>query len=154
MLLRAPLPDDYLRLASWIGNAEQCLRWAGPIVPYPFEAKDLAQLLVVPLPGGGTNWSLADEGNALLAFGQHWEREPGCAHLGRIIVAPEARGKGVGRHLCTQLITKAAGEGYGRVSLRVYRDNAPALRIYTALGFAAIAQEADGDVWLMQATTG
>ena len=150
MLLRQPFPTDYPILASWIGDARQCLRWAGSRIPYPFAVQDLPQLLVVPLPGA-TSWSLAGEGGELLGFGQLWEREPGCAHLGRIIVAPAVRGRGVGRILCAQLIAKAAECGYGRFSLRVYRDNASAVHLYQALGFAEIASEGNGEVCLMQA---
>ncbi len=151
MQLRQPLPDDYLSLASWIGDARQCLRWAGAIVPYPFAAEELSRLLIVPLPGGETSWSLAGAGGELLAFGQLWQREPGCAHMGRVIVAPEARRKGVGHSLCSQLMSKAAGGGFGRISLRVYRDNVSAVRLYMSLGFTEIASEANGEVILMQA---
>jgi len=154
MPLRPPLPDDYLRLSAWISDAAQCLRWAGPIVPYPFAADDLSRLLVVPLPGGASSWSLVGERNELLAFGQLWEREPGCAHIGRVIVDPGVRGKGVGRSLCSQLMAMAAVDGFGRISLRVYRDNASAVRLYMSLGFIEVASEANDEVMLMQAAIG
>jgi ribosomal protein S18 acetylase RimI-like enzyme len=66
-------------------------------------------------------------------------RDPGVAHLARIILAPDARGQGLGTTLCELLMAEAAhSTGAGAFTLRVYRDNDPALAIYERLGFAVV----------------
>lgn len=77
---------------------------------------------------------------------------PGAVHLGRIILAPAARGKGLGRVLCRQLATRAVhSTGANTVTLRVYRDNPVAVALYTGLGFTPVESESDEDVLFMRA---
>jgi RimJ/RimL family protein N-acetyltransferase len=57
--------------------------------------------------------------------------------LGRVLVAPEARGKGYG----TAMVTKALDAGFRelgleQIELGVWDDNARAIRLYEGLGFA------------------
>jgi ribosomal protein S18 acetylase RimI-like enzyme len=42
-----------------------------------------------------------------MGFGQYWLTAPGTAHLGRIIVSPQARGRGLGRVLMQLLCAEA-----------------------------------------------
>jgi len=146
--LRAPLLSDYATISTWINDAQACARWAGPLLRFPFTAEELATQIVVPQ---GRSHCLGDGCAGPLAFGQYWQRVPGCAHLGRIIVAPSTRGRGLGKVLCSQLIEDAIERvGAGRFTLRVYRDNAPAMRLYTSLGFAAVESESSAEVLFME----
>jgi ribosomal protein S18 acetylase RimI-like enzyme len=146
--LRAPLPSDYATISTWINDAQACARWAGPLLRFPFTAEELATQIVVPQ---GISHCLGDEGASPLAFGQYWLRVPGCAHLGRIIVAPSARGRGLGKVLCSQLIDDAIDRlGVNKLSLRVYRDNTSAMRLYASLGFAAVDGESSAEVLFME----
>lgn len=148
--LRAPEAPDYTALASWLPDAQACLRWAGPLIPFPIAVESLAQQLFVP---GGASYFLAGPGDQVLGFGQHWVRRPGTMHLGRIIIAPDARGQGLGRELCTQLISKGTeATGAGAVTLRVYRDNEVALSLYKSLGFVAVEPESSEEALFMVRT--
>ena len=148
--LRAPKPVDYESIASWVPDAVAWLRWAGPRVPFSFTA-DLPTLLSVV---DGESYCLADKSAIPLGFGQYWVLTPGSVHLGRIIVSPLARGKGIGRMLCQQLVAKAIQTtGATTVTLRVYRDNAAAVALYTSLGFAPVECESDTEVHFMKAET-
>lgn len=56
--------------------------------------------------------------------------------IGRVLVAPEARGKGVGAAMPARVLAAAFGElGLERVELGVWTDNSSAIRLYEGLGF-------------------
>ncbi|MEP4547415.1 MAG: GNAT family N-acetyltransferase [Saccharospirillum sp.] len=148
--LRTTEQSDYDAIATWIEDATSCSRWAGPLVPFPFSARELPELLSVK---GGSSYSLYDSNNNCIGFGQFWVVKQGAVHLGRIIISPEARGFGAGRLLCNKLMAKAMQEaGAARVTLRVYRDNAPALSLYSSLGFSIIESESTDNLLLMSAS--
>ena len=148
--LRAPAESDYEAIASWITDAEACLRWAGPRLSFPFLASDLPALLAIP-GGNEFGYCLVDESGAPCGFGQHWVLQPDAVHIGRIIVAPAARGQGLGRVLCQQLISTALAETSATVvTLRVYRDNLAAARLYSSLGFSEVADQSSNDVLFMK----
>jgi ribosomal-protein-alanine N-acetyltransferase len=103
---------------------------------FPFKPARLPQLLAEP---GANSFVLSHGQGAALGFCQFWVRDPGVAHLARIILAPDARGQGLGTTLCELLMAEAArSTGAGAFTLRVYRDNDPALAIYERLGFAVV----------------
>lgn len=56
-----------------------------------------------------------------------------------VVVAPEARGSGLGRRLVEALQALAASEGCQRVSLEVRADNAAARALYDRLGYRSVA---------------
>ncbi|MDX6345255.1 MAG: hypothetical protein QOF84_45 [Streptomyces sp.] len=61
------------------------------------------------------------------------------AHVRQIqglAVADAARGRGVGRALVSAVMAEARAQGARRITLRVLGHNAPARRLYGALGFA------------------
>lgn len=150
--LRAPVPADFVALASWIPDAEACARWAGPRVPFPFVPTTLPALLEV---ADRHSYFLADDTGSPVGFGQHWILTPGGVHLGRIIVSPLERGRGLGRVLCELLIDRAVSTtGASTLTLRVYRDNTAALSLYTSLGFIPIETESTEAVLFMSACAG
>lgn len=141
LYLRTPTTNDYLILASWLPYAAACQRWAGPRLPFPFAAEDLPTLLAWP-EGGESSYALVDSSGRLCGFGQHWVFQAGSVHLGRIIVAPNTRGCGYGRELCQHLISAALNAtSAAAVTLRVYRDNQVAVKLYLSLGFVEITAE-------------
>jgi len=145
---RLPSVADYAELASWIGNATDCARWAGPQLPFPFTVAALSELLQV---AEGESWAMADAAGRLLGFGQFWLRPTGTVHLGRIIISPHWRGHGGAKALCSWLMATARERhGERTVTLRVYRDNPAALRTYLQLGFTAVEPESDTEILFMQ----
>jgi ribosomal-protein-alanine N-acetyltransferase len=148
--LRTPELADYQAMTTWIPDTEACARWAGPLVPFPFSAETLPVLLSMP---SGYSCSLIDPANQCIGFGQHWMTEPGNVHLGRIIVAPTMRGRGVGRILCELLIKQAwQTTGTSTITLKVYRDNQIALSLYSSLGFMLVERESNADILFMRRT--
>jgi len=147
--LRPPEAADYAALGSWTPDADSCARWAGPKLKFPFAARQLPQLLAEP---GAHSFVLSRGSAEALGFCQFWVREPGVAHLARIILAPSARGQGLAATLCRLLMAEAARAVDAKAfTLRVYRDNHPALATYEGLGFVAVPDRSDERIFFMRA---
>ena len=62
-----------------------------------------------------------------------------CGHIGDIVVAPEARGRGVGRALLSAAERWAADRGYQLLTLNVFVQNRGPQALYEEVGFRAEA---------------
>ena len=137
-ILRMPNPSDYITMSTWVADAYECIRWAGPKLSFPLNAKNLSRLLAGPET---TSYLLchSDHPEDPLGFGQLVKRVPAGMHLARIIVSPASRGGGLVRILCERLIerTNAVSE-VRQLTLNVYRDNRQAMALYLSLGFTEI----------------
>jgi [ribosomal protein S18]-alanine N-acetyltransferase len=128
-------------VASWVDTADECRLWAGPAVSFPIEPGTLAGEI-----------GFADEDNLVLAdgagtagFGQLVWRPGGRAHLARVIVRPDARGRGYGRVLVSALVERAASRGARLATLNVYSENQAARRLYESAGFTASRMPGAGE---------
>ena len=140
------------RLVAWVPDAEAAVRWGGPAMPFPLSGHALAAYLdfVAPqlaVPGAlarpGNSWWLMQDDQAL-GFGQLFFPEPGRVHLARLIITPQRRGERWGEQLIARLLQEAARQhSLQRATLRVYRDNLPAWRLYQRLGF--VEPQSDGE---------
>jgi len=137
--LRPATVDDLQIILAWITSPELLKLWGGPKLTYPPAAERTWQEI------GATDqntFALVDEAGNVVGFGQTLLREPDSVHLGRIIVSPAVRGKGLGRILCQQLIQKATKQYQpARVTLNVYKYNAPAYNLYKSLGFRELSED-------------
>ncbi len=61
--------------------------------------------------------------------------------ISNVVVKDEYRGRGIGRRLTEAAVAEARWSGAQSAVLQVYLDNAPALRLYTDLGFQQVAAE-------------
>ncbi|MEX2963478.1 GNAT family N-acetyltransferase [Microbulbifer sp. TYP-18] len=123
-------------LMSWLSDRQQCLQWGGPNFRYPFDrASFLEDCYWRELQG----YVISNPEGEMLAFGQYHERRGRC-HLGRLIVAPEHRGAGLGKILVTLLAqTGSRALNAAECSLFVLRANLPARGLYEKLGFVETA---------------
>ena len=80
----------------------------------------------------------ADVGVAVLA--RAWTEQEGDVGMYGVWVDPAARGGGVGRALVARAVEVARGEGFERIVLEVADDNAAAVALYDAMGFAPTGQ--------------
>ncbi len=90
------------------------------------------RLRVSPVPYEG--WLLQRAGE-LLACAQ-FAREGEFVGLYDVFTVPQARGQGLAKLLCAQLLDKAREQGARTAYLQVESQNAAAIAVYRALGFA------------------
>jgi mycothiol synthase len=98
------------------------------------DADDLAGRMAEPWYAA-EDLLIAAEGDRLLGF--HWTKQHD-ARQGEVYVvgvAPAAQGRGLGRLLTLAGLHHLAGRGVEEVLLYVESDNAPAVAVYSRLGF-------------------
>ncbi|MFG2880484.1 GNAT family N-acetyltransferase [Streptomyces sp. NPDC048337] len=121
------------------------MTWAGPAFSWPLDEPQLAAYATEP---GRHTWTAVTPvgdpvGHASIAG----------TRLGRILIAPEARGRGLGETLVTLAVSHAFGElRLPRLDLGVWAHNTAAIRIYEKLGFRTEqvledVEEIDGTPW-------
>ncbi|MFI9100758.1 GNAT family N-acetyltransferase [Streptomyces fildesensis] len=121
-------------VAGWPQSAAEVSMWCG-LREFPLPARTVEA------------WQHADDvrahllldGEQLIGYGELWiDAEEQEIELARIIVAPDARGKGYGRTLVRELTAQALLTGLPAIFMRVHPDNDRALRCYRAAGFAPV----------------
>ena len=122
-------------LMRWFTDRAATQVWGGPEFRFPFSEATFRE--DAKLASLATRMLVTGDGR-LVAFGQFYLRVGRC-HLGRLAVAPDARGGGLG----TQLIHDMCAEGRplfgaGSCSLFVVPSNSRAKALYERLGFSAI----------------
>jgi RimJ/RimL family protein N-acetyltransferase len=68
-----------------------------------------------------------------------WPLEEGEAKLVQIVVAPQARGKGVASRLIARSRDDMLGRGFRRTYARIWHSNVPSLRAFERAGWGRIA---------------
>lgn len=141
-------------LIAWIADAAELLTWAGPSFRWPLDEEQLGQYAAEPAARRRI-WTAVDArsgatvGHASLKL----DADRPSGRLGRVLVAPGARGRGVGAAMLTQVLAYAFGElGLERVGLGVFTHNGSAVRLYERLGFVCDGvlhdvERVDGRPW-------
>ncbi|MFF7674676.1 GNAT family N-acetyltransferase [Actinacidiphila glaucinigra] len=120
-------PMTAREVALWCGRHEHPL--AGAVVAGWRDAEDVEAYLLY-------------DGPELVGYGELWlDAEEDEVELARVIVAPSARRRGLGRRLITGLTARARLTGLAEVFLRVHPDNDAALHCYLGAGFAPVPAE-------------
>lgn len=102
----------------------------------PITAQDAATMAAQP---GAHVWFACDEGGAPVGF-CYTQRHPGDdGWIESIAVHPDAHRRGHARALMQAGLTTLAAQGCTRATLCVEDDNAPALALYHAFGFAEVS---------------
>lgn len=137
--LRRATLGDLRDVASWIASARECELWAGPRLPFPNDVSGLP----ARIDFDAARTFAMSSADRLVAFGQIVPKSRRRAHLARIIVAPDTRGRGHGERLIRLLVDEARRLSHQRVSLNVDRGNVPAIALYSKVGFHEEARPAD-----------
>jgi RimJ/RimL family protein N-acetyltransferase len=138
LTLRALEAPDCDRLLTWIDSSDALWQWSGArSFTWPL---DRGQLLRDLASHAGTSVALLagiDKEGEMVAHvlidAQHYH---GLGLVGRVAVAPERRGQGLGAALMRATIRRGFDElGLHRLQLNVYTFNAAAIATYRSVGF-------------------
>lgn len=158
MLIRGPEPADEPAIARLFTELVQSGD-AQRFHPHPFTSREALHLTRGHSPAGDeTNdiYRFGFERGEAVAYGmlRGWDDGYAEPSLG-IAVHPGFRGQGLARIMLAHLHDLARLRGAVSVRLKVYKDNAPAVSLYSSLGYALTAH--DHLQWLgrlMLASTG
>lgn len=130
--LRPAEQADVSSLMTWFTSQSELEIWAGPGITYPFDEQSFAKGLKLT---SLKSYVLTDSHGAFLGFGQYYLRLNRC-HLGRLVINPSFRGKGLSQQLVQQLIKQGTTDlKTPTVSLFVLDHNEVAINSYKKLGF-------------------
>lgn len=132
-------PADIPLLQSWLPTLEDTVQWGGPHFDFPVSEAALREL--IDLHAGEEPvrecWMVTDAAREPVGhFQLGFEPRTRQAFLGRVIIGPPHRGRG----LALPLTHLAAGQAFARpwvhrIELRVYEHNTPAIAAYRRAGF-------------------
>ncbi|MCX5841387.1 MAG: GNAT family protein [Deltaproteobacteria bacterium] len=130
--------DDFQILSSWFPSEASLIQWGGHFLTFPLDNRQMEEMLRESCnnPPSRKCWMIVEKegiiGHSQLAF--DWRN--GNSTLGRVAVEPSHRGKGLAVPMLQLLVKEAFSHpAIHRLELNVYSFNAPAIRIYTRLGF-------------------
>ncbi|MBT2405284.1 MULTISPECIES: GNAT family N-acetyltransferase [unclassified Streptomyces] len=134
LTLRPFRPTDSALLIDWITGPTELITWAGPSFSWPLDEAQLTAYATDPARHTFTAISADSEPVGHISLRRH-DDAPG-ARLGRVLIAPASRGRGLGESLLTLAIDQAFGDlALPLLDLGVYAHNTPAVRLYEKLGF-------------------
>jgi ribosomal protein S18 acetylase RimI-like enzyme len=135
MQLIHPIESHIIELMSWFSNEQELMNWSGPNFRYPF---DLSSFMVDLKLSTLSSFSLVSIESELLAFGQYYNRLEKC-HLGRLIVNPNLRGKGIAAELMQKISNLGINDlKVKECSLFVLEHNTSAIKSYGKFGFLVV----------------
>ena len=91
-------------------------------------------------------WCGVVQGSRLLSVGAQVSSATGAAHLVSICTHPGARGAGLAREVCNDLIVEAIADQVPMILLEMYAGNEPGRRLYSALGFSEVGVYRSGRI--------
>lgn len=139
------VPDDLVVRGYRPSDADEVLRVnAAAFAHHPeqaaMDAENLAERMAEPWfdPAG---LLVATDGDRLLGF--HWTKQhsPDLGEVYVVGIDPAAQGRGLGRLLTLAGLHHLASRGVAEVLLYVESDNAPAVALYSGLGFRHAAAD-------------
>ena len=134
-MLEPPHASDAQDIAGWATSADEARWWGGHTVPWPVDPSIFRAWHEDP---DVRPYVLREDGD-LLAYGEVWvDDDEQEVELGRIIVRPERRGRGVGRLVVGLLLDQAKKTGYRSAFVRVAAENAAGRACYQAAGFVPV----------------
>ena len=130
--------DDFPFILQSISTGDELLQWAGPGFDWPLTEDQLRDYRgkAVGDPEKFRQLTAVEGGIAVGHVELTLERKHDLAYIGRVLVAPSERGRGIGTALMHEVVRLAFDElDLHRISLNVFDFNTPAIRCYERVGF-------------------
>ncbi len=135
------------QIAGWLPSQTEVTLFAGTALTWPLTGADL-------LSTTADGWTVLTFWHAtdLVSTAAYRSAGPGRIRIGRILVDPRRRGRGLGRATVTALLARVCAQpGIYEITLGVFEHNTPARRLYASLGFcdtgARGTATVDGTTW-------
>lgn len=131
--------EDVPLLKSWLPTLEDTVQWGGPFFDFP--VPDAALLELIALHTGDEParecWMVTDaEDRAVGHFQLAFNARSRQADLGRVVIAPAFRRRGLAHPLTELAVDQAFARPWvHRIELKVYVHNRPAIAAYERAGF-------------------
>ena len=141
LLIRPFTREDFSTLVGWIPDERSLVEWAGPGLSFPLDADQLAAIMAEstgeqPRRLAWMATPAASPAKTIGHFQIAYDRRCDTATLARVILAPQARGRGLANSLVQLAVDQAfVDENVFRLELNVYDFNTPAIRTYEKVGF-------------------
>ena len=149
---------DFAQLIGHVADARFLLQWSGPEYVFPLDARQLRETLARTrgkTPSSKVFKAILSGAAVTVGHVQllDIDYESGTCVLGRVLIFPEHRGKGLGKPLVGSAVAVAfAALGLREVTLRVFALNQPAVATYESVGFVKSSpdpdhHEVEGETW-------
>lgn len=141
--VRPRTTDDLRLVVGWVPDAGALYLFTGPRLHWPlteFQLSDMED------HDGFTAWMLVNNQTNNPVGHFDITLQAGTARVGRIIIAPELRGRGLARELVGHVIQQASRLGASELTLNVIIGNEPAIRAYERAGFVSTDESSRPDV--------
>lgn len=129
---------DIAALFSWFDSERDVLQWAGAALSWPLRRAEIVDL--IKQHRGSTPlrevWAVIRDDVMVGHFQIGLNRRLRTAALGRIALAPAARGQGLAGEMLNLIVARAFSHPWvHRTDLLVYAHNSAAIRAYEQAGF-------------------
>jgi ribosomal protein S18 acetylase RimI-like enzyme len=138
MILRDVTPADAGNVAALVRLAFG--RLSAPVDPAPSALRESGETIAAILAAGGGG-AVAEEGGRMLGAAIWYEKDGGL-YFGRLAVHPEARGRGIARHILAAAEAAARVRGLPKLLLSTRLALIDNRRLFAAAGFVETAQHA------------
>lgn len=129
-------PRDLEVISSFPQSVEE-LFYFFPKATYPLTVHQLEEAV-----GQRVDSTVVERDGKVVGFANFYRWDGGICCIGNLVVAPEARGQGVARHLVRTMVGLARSKhNAGEVRVACFSSNTAGLLLYAGLGFVPFAVE-------------
>lgn len=126
-----PVKESDLRLICSFAQSPEELFHAYPKAVYPLTPAQLQQAI-----DQRRNSTVVELGGEVVAFANFYRWQDGVCCIGNVLVAADARGRGVAQYLVEAMIELArTRHAAAQVQISCFNSNTAGLLLYTKLGF-------------------
>jgi len=131
--------DDAVKIVSWINDERALLTWGGPYFDFPLSITVVSELIAEhdgEKPAREC-WAIdLPDGEFVASFQLSLNFRSGQAGLGRVLINPDFRGRGLAKQILRIAENKAFDRAeVNRLELRVFTFNDAAIAAYKKAGF-------------------
>jgi ribosomal protein S18 acetylase RimI-like enzyme len=129
--------SDAREIVRWATSLEEVRRWAGSAGGWPVDESVFRRWHADP----DVKAYVLCDAEVPVGYGEVWTDEAEQeVELGRVIVRPASRGRGVGRRFVRLLLERACVSGLPDAFVRVVPENGAALACYRGVGFSPVPE--------------